>query len=243
MKDEDEIANARIAAELCNAAMAAIEISLIGVGTEEHAVASAWNAAYNLWRAEYGGGNINGFGSLEGGDLYGIKPWVHAGQRRFLQIDKPSGSLIRDEAVSAYVWTCFNGIHAELERTICVGEISSAQHDAIARIQNVRAEVFSMIKPGVALNALYKTACAHLREYGYALPGRIGHGIGLGAHEHLSIDESTNVRLEEGMLLTIEPNVEVPEDNVTTQYSDTIVVTVTGYDFLAPYGKDPVRGL
>lgn len=66
-------------------------------------------------------------------------------------------------------------------------------------------------------------------------PGRIGHGIGLGADEHLSIDAYSHIELTPGMILAIEPNVEIPSQNDTTQPSDTVVITKTGYEFLAPY--------
>jgi len=242
IKDADEIANARIAAELCNAAMDAISKSLVCDGTEEDAVKAAWNAAYDRKRAKYPGGALNGFGSREGGDFYSIKPWVHYGKRRFLQVDTPNADKIVNEPVSAYIWCAYNGMHAELERTVFVGSVSADQSLALERIKAIRAKVFSMIRPGVPINALYTAACDDMAEFGYALPGRIGHAIGLGGHEGLSINKGTDRELQEGMVLTIEPNVEVLDKNVTTQHSDTIVVTANGYDFLAPYGNDPIRG-
>ncbi|KAG6371150.1 peptidase M24, structural domain-containing protein [Boletus reticuloceps] len=242
IKDEDEIAYARIAAELCNAAMAGISASLTCEGTEEDAVQAGWNAAYDRKRAKYPGGNLNGFGSREGGDFYSIKPWVHYGTRRFLQVDTPNTDKIENEAVSAYVWCAYNGMHAKLERTIFVGSVSAEQSLALERIKTIRAKVFSMIKPGVPVNALYTTTCDDMTKFGYFLPGRISHAIGLGGHEGLSINEDTDVELQEGMVLTIEPNIEVLDKNVTTQHSDTIVVTADGYEFLAPFGKNPVRG-
>jgi len=242
IKDQDEIAYAHIAAELCNAAMAAISTSLVCEGTEEDAVKAGWNTAYDRKKAKYPGGNLNGFGSREGGDFYSIKPWVHYGTRRFLQVDTPNADKIENEAVSAYVCCSFNRMHAKLERTIFIGSVSDKQRLALERIQTIRAKVFSMIKPGVRINALYTAACDDLKKFGYSLPSRIGHAIGLGAHEGLSINQDTDVDLQEGMVLTIEPNVEVLDENVTMQHSDTIVITANGYEFLAPYGKNPVWG-
>ena len=242
IKDKDEIAYAHIAAELCNAAMAAISMSLVCQGTEEDAVQSGWNAAYDRKKAKYPGRNLNGFGSHEGRDFYSIKPWVHYGMCRFLQVDTLNTDKIENEAILAYIWCSFNRMHAELEQTIFVGSVSDEQRLALARIQTIHAKVFSMIKPGVSINALFATACDEMRKFGYSLPSRIGHSIGLGAHEGLSINQATNLELQEGMVLTIEPNVEVLDKNVTTQHSNTIIVTANGYNFLAPYGKNPVHG-
>ena len=81
IKAKDRITNARIAAELCNAGRAAVEISLINAGTEQDAVRAAWTAMYNLWAMVYPSHGINEFGSLEGSDFYAFKPWVLAGRR------------------------------------------------------------------------------------------------------------------------------------------------------------------
>ena len=99
-----------------------------------------------------------------------------------------------------------------------------------------------MIKPGVSINALFAAACDEMRKFGYSLPGCIGHSIGLGTHKNLSINQATDLELQEGMVLTIEPNVEVLDKNVTTQHSNTIIVTANRYDFLALYGKNLVHG-
>jgi len=148
IEDEDEIANARTAAELCNAGTAAAEISLIGAGTEQDAVRAAWTAMYDLWARKYPNHIINGFGSLEGGNFYSLKPWVLYEHRRFLQIDKPSADSIRDEAVAVLIWVGTNCMHAELERTVCVSDFSGAQRDALERVEVIRAETPAMLKPG-----------------------------------------------------------------------------------------------
>jgi len=74
IRAKDEIATTRIATELCNAGMAAVEISLIDAGTEHDAVRAAWTAMYDLRARKYPSHDINGFGSLEGGDFYAFKP-------------------------------------------------------------------------------------------------------------------------------------------------------------------------
>ena len=91
----------------------------------------------------------------------------------------------------------------------------------------------AIARPGYRLCDLFEATKTGLeaRGYGRYIPGRIGHGIGLGAHEHPSIDAATQIPLEPGMILTLEPNIRIPSE-VATQISDTILVTEGACEFL-----------
>ncbi|GKU10729.1 xaa-pro aminopeptidase [Fusarium langsethiae] len=239
IKDKDELDNARIAAKICNAQMVAAIGALRKPGcTEQSAVRAAWLAGFDLWASDYSHLSPAGFGSLEGGDLYSFKTWVLAGERRFLQCAAPIPRKIENEGVSVLIWSSVGGIHAELERTVFVGQVSQAEKRANNVVKSVRAQIFARLKPGIPINTLYELACGLLREWDYKAPGRIGHGIGLGAHETLSIDAKTTRRLSVGMILTIEPNVKVPVDGVKTQLSDTVVITKDGFNYLNLFPED-----
>ncbi len=116
------------------------------------------------------------------------------------------------ECVSIFIWTIINGIHAENERTVMVGEVPEANRRALTSILEIREELFPLLKPGTPISALFAGTKAGLeaRGYGKYLPGRIGHGIGLGAHEHPSLDARTDIPLEPGMIFTLEPTCGCP---------------------------------
>ena len=90
-----------------------------------------------------------------------------------------------------------------------------------------------MMKPGTRYADLFLATKAGLEKAGYGknIPGRIGHGIGLGAHEHSSLDARSELVLEPGMLFTLEPNLRVPGTGAT-QISDTILITEGGCEYL-----------
>lgn len=78
------------------------------------------------------------------------------------------------------------------------------------------------MRPGVAVRDVYAYARTQYEALGYSghIPGRIGPGIGLGAHEHLSVDASSKKVLQPGMIITFEAGIRIPEWG-GLQHSDT----------------------
>ena len=234
IKDPDEIANARIAAAIADHGMDAA-IATVSENSSERDIAITAMAAMNhYWADTYPDVEVCDFGSLEGGAQNGLWTWALAGDRMFFNCDNPTQRKPkRGEAVSIFIWAIANGIHAENERTVAVGPVSDAQRRAIDTILDIRAKLTPMLKPGTRYADLFLTTKRELELAGYPnnIPGRIGHGIGLGAHEHSSLDVHSELVLEPGMLFTLEPNLRVP-GSCSTQISDTILITDTGSEFL-----------
>jgi Xaa-Pro dipeptidase len=234
VKDPDEIANARIAARIADHGMNEA-VAIVAKGLSERDIAIGAMAAMNrFWADTYPDVEVCDFGSLEGGAQNGLWTWALAGDRMFFNCDNPTQRRPRrGEAVSVFIWTIANGIHAENERTIAFGPLPEANRRAIDTILDIRDTLTPMLKPGTRYADLFLTTKAALEKTGYAanIPGRIGHGIGLGAHEHSSLDAKSELMLEPGMLFTLEPNLRVP-GVCATQISDTILITDTGCEFL-----------
>lgn len=235
IKDPDEIANARIAADLADRGMDAAIAELAGGGTERDAVAASTAAMNDHWRRHLPDIEVADFGGFEGGSISGLYTWVLTGERMFRNCDN---SIIRTpqpgEACAVFIWAVANGIHAENERTVLFGDVPEANRHALETILNIREEIIPVMNPGTPLAELYNITKRGLIAAGYEknIPGRIGHTIGIGAHEHFSLDGVTDVIMEPGMLFTLEPNLRVPDRNVSTQISDTILITEDGHEFL-----------
>ncbi len=234
VKDPDEIANARIAAKIADQGMDEA-VAIVAKGLSERDIAIGAMAKMNrYWADTYPDVEVCDFGSLEGGAQNGLWTWALAGDRMFFNCDNPTQRRPkRGEAVSIFIWTIANGIHAENERTIAFGPLPEVNRRAIDTILDIRDTLTPMMKPGTRYADLFLTTKAALEKSGYAanIPGRIGHGIGLGAHEHSSLDAKSELVLEPGMLFTLEPNLRVP-GICATQISDTILITDTGCEFL-----------
>lgn len=235
VKDADEIANARVAAALADIGMDAAQDALAQGGSEREISTASMAAMNRHWALHLPDHEVADFGSLEGGAQNGLWTWALAGDRMFRNCDNPTQRRPqRGEAVAVFIWAIANGIHAENERTFAYGPLPDANRRAIDTILKIRDDIAPAMRPGAPLADLFHITKRGLEAAGYAanIPGRIGHTIGLGAHEHTSLDGKTDVILEPGMLFTLEPNLRVPDQGVATQISDTILITETGHEFL-----------
>ncbi|MCJ7994210.1 aminopeptidase P family protein [Rhizobium cremeum] len=234
IKDPDEIAQARIAAKIADLGMDTAVETLAAGGTERDVAIASMHAMNRFWAENYPDVEVCDFGSLEGGAQNGLWTWVLSGPRMFFNCDNPTQRKPqRGEAVSVLIWTIANGVHAENERTVAMGPLPEVNRRALDAILEIREDVDAIIRPGVPYRDLFEKTREGLtkRGYGANIPGRIGHGIGLGAHEHSSLDANSSLVLEPGMIFTFEPNIRVP-GICATQISDTVLITETGREYL-----------
>ena len=82
----------------------------------------------------------------------------------------------------------------------------------------------------------------HDAGFGAFQPFGIGHGIGLDAHEipHLTEYEDTEMVLEPGTIMTLEPTINIPGE-FGIRIEDDILVTSEGRESLTTLGKELVK--
>lgn len=234
VKEPAEIANARIAARLADRGMEAAIAALRAGGSEREISVAAMAAMNRMWVTDFPDIEVCDFGSLEGGVHNGLWCWTMAGDRVAINTDNPTPRKPKPgEIVMILIWAVCNGMHAENERSVAVGPLDAEKQRAFDAILTIRARVQDMMRPGAACKDLFLAAKKHYIELGYEknVPGRIGHGIGIGAHEHLSIDANSDIILEPGMIMSFEPNLRVPPWG-GLQHSDTVLITEHGFEFL-----------
>jgi len=143
------------------------------------------------------------------------------------------------------------GYTADITRTLPVsGSFSPRQREIYEVVLGAQNAVLAAIKPGMTLartgpNSLFKIAYDYINSHGKDAKGEplgkyfihgIGHHIGLGVHD---VGEAARP-LEPGMVITLEPGIYIPEENLGVRIEDDVLVTETGCIHLtAPLPRAP----
>jgi Xaa-Pro dipeptidase len=132
-----------------------------------------------------------------------------------------------------------DGYCSDITRTVAYGEISEKQKEIYDTVLKAQLAAIEASQPGVTCAEIDLTARNMISDLGYGeyFPHRLGHGLGIGVHEYPSLTESNPLRLEKGMVYTIEPGVYVP--NIAgVRIEDDILVTENGVDILTKFPKE-----
>jgi Xaa-Pro dipeptidase len=234
VKSPQELSLIRAAARIADHGMEAVLAALPGRPREIDVAQRAEIAMREIWVRDYAGEELVDFGSTEGGIFSALWCYVLAGEHMNCYADCASARPIRDgDLVMSVTWTACRGYHAENERTVGVGSMQPEQFRAFDVVLEARAAALPVIRSGRTCAEVYAAARDVFTAGGFgdALPGRIGHGIGLGAHEPPSLGPSEETLLEAGMVFSFEPAIRIGELG-GVQHSDTVVVTEHGCEFL-----------
>jgi Xaa-Pro aminopeptidase len=125
----------------------------------------------------------------------------------------------------------------DVTRTVpATGKFTARQREIYDIVLGAQKAAIDAIKPGVKLrgdpNALYEIAYDYINTHGKDLHGDslgkyfthgLSHHVGLDVH-----DPQDSSPLQAGMVITIEPGIYIPEENIGVRIEDTVLVTETG---------------
>ena len=116
------------------------------------------------------------------------------------------------------------------------GKFSPRQREIYDIVLGAQKAAIAAVKPGVMLRgdpgALQEIAYQYINTHGKDLNGEplgkyfthgVTHHVGLDVH-----DPQSAVPLQAGMVITIEPGIYIPEENIGVRIEDTLLVTETG---------------
>lgn len=133
---------------------------------------------------------------------------------------------------------------ADMTRTVIFGEATKELKKMYEAVLAAQEKALAMIKPGVSAANVHNAVCDTFEKLGYdtyksgSKVGFIhstGHGVGLDVHELPSIGES-EVLLEKGNVITIEPGLYYPEIG-GIRLEDLVLVTESGCENLTSLEK------
>jgi Xaa-Pro aminopeptidase len=132
---------------------------------------------------------------------------------------------------------------ADITRTFAIHEPTKRQQAIYDAVAEVHAYACSLLKPGVLMRE-YEKQVEHfmgekLRELGLIkliekeevrtfFPYLTSHHLGLDTHDVSDPDRT----LEPGMVLTVEPGIHVPAENIGVRIEDDVLITADGIDVL-----------
>jgi Xaa-Pro aminopeptidase len=134
----------------------------------------------------------------------------------------------------------YSGYASDITRTIPAnGKFTARQREIYEIVLGAQNAAMAALKPGMTLGgqgpaSLQKIAMDHIDSHGKDKEGRslgryyihgLSHHVGLNVH-----DPSGPTRpLEPGMVVTIEPGIYIPEENLGVRIEDDVLITPTGY--------------
>jgi Xaa-Pro aminopeptidase len=136
------------------------------------------------------------------------------------------------------------GYASDITRTIPIGgKFTHRQREIYEIVLGAQKAAIAAVKPGQSLsktvpNSLYHIAYDYIDSHGKDLHGDslgkyfthgLGHHVGLDVHD--AYDPS--VPLEAGMVITIEPGIYIPEENLGVRIEDMVLVTEHGAKLLS----------
>jgi Xaa-Pro aminopeptidase len=127
----------------------------------------------------------------------------------------------------------------DLARTFCVGEPSATQrdmHDALVRALDRAIEVVRPGDRGLDVDAAMREVLI-ASGYGDGVITHLGHGLGLQHPERPYIIPAEDMRIEEGMVLALEPGIYWP-NGVGLRIEDNYLVTAQGLESLSQFPRD-----
>lgn len=118
------------------------------------------------------------------------------------------------------------GYASDITRTLPVsGKFTKKQAKLYNIVMKSQRAAIKAIKPGATMAQVDAASRKVIVDAGYGdfYPHSIGHHLGLETH-----DPSPTLKLQEGMVVTIEPGIYLPDEGIGIRIEDDILVTKTG---------------
>ncbi len=127
-----------------------------------------------------------------------------------------------------------NGVCSDLTRNIFPARPSPLYKKVYALVFEANRRAIAAARPGMTAAALDKVARDFLARNGFgkAFGHSLGHGVGYEIHEAPAVSKRTKMKLQPGMVVTIEPGVYLT-DNLGVRIEDLIVITERGCEVLS----------
>lgn len=132
-----------------------------------------------------------------------------------------------------------DGYASDVTRTVPVnGKFTPRQREIYEIVLGAQKAAIAAIKPGVAMSELTRIARDYINTHGKDLHGNsLGKYLPHGVSHHVGLDVhdpgTPGATLSAGMVITVEPGIYIPEENLGVRIEDTVLVTENGAKVLS----------
>ena len=176
--------------------------------------------------------------------MYGAKgaafpPIIAVGARAALPHARPTNKRIGEDGFVLVDWGANGGLYnSDLTRVLVTGKISPKLERIYRVVLNAQEQAIAAIRPGASCEEVDQVAREIITKAGF---GRnfghgLGHGLGLQVHEAPRLSAKQPLKLEPGMVVTVEPGIYLPEWG-GVRIEDDVLVTKSGHDVLTSVPK------
>ncbi|MCE9670743.1 type I methionyl aminopeptidase [Myxococcus stipitatus] len=170
-------------------------------------------------------------------------------------IPRPDEQVLPGDIINVDVTTCLDGFHGDTSATFLIGEVSDEARHVVDVARRCRDIGISVVRHGARMGDIgaaiqelaEREGCSVVREFG-------GHGIGRSMHGPPHVPHfgtrGTGLTLRSGMVITIEPMINLGREDIRTlpdgwtivtadgslsaQFEHTVLVTREGCEILTP---------
>ncbi len=222
LKDKDEVAEIRRAIWFAERAFQVLRASLRPERTEKE-VADELENQIRLY-----GGKSCSFPSI-----------VAVGPRAALPHARPTDQKIGADDFVLVDWGADGGLYkSDLTRVLVTGKISPKLERIYRVVLSAQEQAIAAIRPGLSCHEIDQVARTVIAKAGFGknFGHGLGHGIGLEIHEAPRLAAKVHLKLEPGMVVTVEPGIYLPGWG-GVRIEDDVLVTKGGCQVLTTLGK------
>lgn len=175
-----------------------------------------------------------------GAEKDAFDPIVASGERSAYPHAKPTDKKIQNGDLLTLDFGCVvDGMHSDMTRTVAIGKLSSEKKKIYSIVKEAQQRALDYAKAGVIAKRLDSYAREYIKSKGFGknFGHGLGHGLGYDIHEGPRIFQKNNYRLEENIVITIEPGIYV-EGLGGVRIEDDIVVKDDGCEILNKSTKE-----
>lgn len=178
-----------------------------------------------------------------GADEMAFEPIVASGPNAGLPHARPTDRTLQDGDVIVLDMGCYaDGYASDMTRTIALGDPGDEVRQAYAVVREALEAALDAARSGMTTNDLDAVAREIIEAHGLgdAFSHSLGHGVGLDVHEWPRVSYATEDELPDGVCITIEPGVYLPDAGYGIRIEDIARVHGEGAENLTHVSHDLV---